>query len=188
MGGGRYGGRSPPRPHLFGGLTFSVVSEEGNTSILRSNAMVISMRLRQSERMNHSLSAQISYYSALIQQNPDWQYAGVFADNGISGTSIAKRDEFKRMIAAAENGDVDIILILPFGFNDVSVKEMQSKPKRRGDVDAGNLLTENHLVKLGKSQCIGADCFKYFFLDAGAVALGGGGASPNGVVAAVLMP
>lgn len=56
----------------------------------------------ESERMNHSLSAQISYYSTLIQKNPDWQYAGVFADNGISGTSIEKRDEFKRMIAAAE--------------------------------------------------------------------------------------
>lgn len=36
--GGRYSGRSPPRPHLFGGLNFPVVSEEGNTSILRSNA------------------------------------------------------------------------------------------------------------------------------------------------------
>ena len=34
----------------------------------------------ESERMNHSLSAQISYYSSLIQKNPDWQYAGVFAD------------------------------------------------------------------------------------------------------------
>ena len=42
----------------------------------------------ESERMNHSLSAQISYYSTLIQKNPDWQYAGVFADDGISGTSI----------------------------------------------------------------------------------------------------
>ena len=38
MSGVRYGGRSPPRLHLFGGLNFSVVSEEGNTSILRSNA------------------------------------------------------------------------------------------------------------------------------------------------------
>lgn len=60
--------------------------------------------------MNHSLSAQISYYSSLIQKNPDWQYAGVFADDGISGTGIAKRDEFKRMIEAADNGEIDIIL------------------------------------------------------------------------------
>ena len=38
MSSGACGGRSPPRPHLFGGLNFPVVSEEGNTSILRSNA------------------------------------------------------------------------------------------------------------------------------------------------------
>lgn len=37
----------------------------------------------ESERMSHSLSAQISYYSTLIQKNPDWQYAGVFADEAV---------------------------------------------------------------------------------------------------------
>ena len=37
----------------------------------------------ETERLQHSLSAQISYYSELIQKHPDWQYAGVYADNGI---------------------------------------------------------------------------------------------------------
>ena len=41
----------------------------------------------ESERMNHSLSAQISYYSTLIQKNPNWQYAGVFADEDFTGVS-----------------------------------------------------------------------------------------------------
>lgn len=80
----------------------------------------------ESERMNHSLSAQISYYSSLIQKNPDWEYAGVFADDGISGTGIAKRDEFKRMIAAAENGEIDVILtksIQRFARNTVDLLE-----------------------------------------------------------------
>ena len=80
----------------------------------------------ESERMSHSLSAQISYYSALIQKNPDWQYSGVFADDGISGTSIEKRDEFKRMIVAAEKGDIDIILtksIQRFARNTVDLLE-----------------------------------------------------------------
>ena len=44
----------------------------------------------ETDRLNYSLSAQISYYSALIQKNPEWVYAGVFADNGISGTGIEK--------------------------------------------------------------------------------------------------
>lgn len=34
----------------------------------------------ETERLQHSLSAQISYYSELIQKHPDWQYAGVYAD------------------------------------------------------------------------------------------------------------
>ena len=34
----------------------------------------------ESERLQHSLSAQVSYYSSLIQQNPAWEYAGVYAD------------------------------------------------------------------------------------------------------------
>ena len=46
--------------------------------------------------MLHSLSAQVSYYSGLIQKNPDWKYAGVYADDFISGTNTVKRDEFKR--------------------------------------------------------------------------------------------
>nr|DAZ13199.1 MAG TPA: integrase [Caudoviricetes sp.] len=35
----------------------------------------------ETERLHHSLSAQISYYSDLIQQHPDWEYVGVYADD-----------------------------------------------------------------------------------------------------------
>lgn len=64
----------------------------------------------ESERMQHSLSAQISYYSSLIQKNPAWEYAGVYADYGITGTKIIKRKEFQRMLADAEARKIDIIL------------------------------------------------------------------------------
>ena len=80
----------------------------------------------ESERMNHSLSAQISYYSSMIQKNPEWEYAGVFADDGISGTGTAKRSEFRRMIETAENGGIDIILtksIQRFARNTVDLLE-----------------------------------------------------------------
>ena len=64
----------------------------------------------ESERMNHSLSAQISYYNDKIQKNPDWLFAGVYADDGISGTGTAKRDEFNRLIADCDAGKIDIVL------------------------------------------------------------------------------
>ena len=65
----------------------------------------------QSERMLHSLSAQVSHYSSLIQANPAWQYVGVYADDFVSGTNTAGRDEFRRMLADCDAGKIDIILM-----------------------------------------------------------------------------
>ena len=64
----------------------------------------------ESERLEHSLSAQVCYYSALIQKNPGWEYAGVYADNGITGTKANARSEFNRLIADCEAGLIDIVL------------------------------------------------------------------------------
>ena len=47
------------------------------------------------QRLMNSVSAQVSYYSAFIQNNPEWEYAGVYADCGISGTGTARRGESK---------------------------------------------------------------------------------------------
>ena len=62
------------------------------------------------ERLLHSLDEQISYYSDLIQKTPGWEYAGVFADRGISGTQSATRDQFQKMLAECDAGHIDIIL------------------------------------------------------------------------------
>ena len=89
----------------------------------------------QSERMMHSLSAQISYYSKIIQKNPDWEYAGVYADDFISGTNTVKRDEFKRMLADCEDGKIDIILtksISRFARNTVDLLETVRHLKAKG--------------------------------------------------------
>lgn len=64
----------------------------------------------ESEKLAHSLSAQVSYYSELIQGNPEWEYVGVYADSFISGTGTAKRAELQRLISDCEEGKVDIVL------------------------------------------------------------------------------
>ena len=64
----------------------------------------------ESDRLNHSLSQQVSYYSELIQNNPNWEYAGVYTDAFISGTSTKNREAFMRMIDDCEKGMIDIIL------------------------------------------------------------------------------
>lgn len=76
----------------------------------RKKAAAYARVSRDTERLMNSVSAQISYYSSLIQGNPEWEYAGVYADCGISGTDISKRDEFIRMLADCEAGKIDIIL------------------------------------------------------------------------------
>lgn len=63
-----------------------------------------------SQELLESLSAQISYYSEYIQSNPTWQYAGVYADAGISGTSIKSRSDFQQLIADCKAGKIDIVL------------------------------------------------------------------------------
>lgn len=64
----------------------------------------------ESERLVHSLSAQISYYSEKIQKNPEWEYAGVYADRFVSGTRADNRPELQRLIADCEKGMINIML------------------------------------------------------------------------------
>ena len=80
----------------------------------------------ESDRLNHSLSAQVSYYSNLIQNNPAWIYVGVYADSGISGGDIRRRTEFKRLVEDCDTGKIDIILcksISRFARNTVDLLE-----------------------------------------------------------------
>jgi len=61
------------------------------------------------EQIN-SYIAQKTYYTQKIEENPEWEMAGIFADEGISSTSLKKRTEFKRMIAACRRRRIDLIL------------------------------------------------------------------------------
>lgn len=63
----------------------------------------------QDEQQN-SYEAQVNYYKHYIQNNPDWEFVGAFADEGISGTSTKSRDGFNEMISLALNGKIDLIL------------------------------------------------------------------------------
>lgn len=63
-----------------------------------------------SEEQLNSYVAQKAYYTQKIEANPDWELAGIFADEGISGTSMKKRTEFNRMVAACKRGRIDMIL------------------------------------------------------------------------------
>lgn len=80
----------------------------------------------------HSLSAQISYYQKKIADHPDWEYAGVYSDRGITGTK-EERPGFQAMLEACRKKEVDIVLaksITRFARNTVilleTVRELRS--------------------------------------------------------------
>lgn len=62
------------------------------------------------EEQATSYEAQIAHYTEYIQKNPEWEFAGVYADDGISGTNTKKRSEFNRMIEDCEAGNIDMII------------------------------------------------------------------------------
>jgi len=61
------------------------------------------------DAMLHSLSAQVSYYSAMIQRNPEWVYAGTYADEALTGTKDA-RPEFQRLLTDCRAGQIGMII------------------------------------------------------------------------------
>lgn len=63
-----------------------------------------------SEEQLNSYEAQKTYYTQKIQDSPDWEMAGIYADEGISGTSLKKRTQFNKMITACKRGRIDLII------------------------------------------------------------------------------
>lgn len=82
-----------------------------------------------------SYATQVEYYTEKIESNPLWEFAGVYADEGITGTKVKGRDDFKTMIAACEEGDIDLILtksITRFARNTVECIQTIRKLKAAG--------------------------------------------------------
>ena len=79
-----------------------------------------------SEAQGESLENQTTYYRNLIEAHPEYEYVGVFADQGITGTKD-ERPEFQKMLALARAGEIDLILtksISRFARNTTIVLEM----------------------------------------------------------------
>lgn len=63
----------------------------------------------QDEQKN-SFEAQKDYYEKLIKNNPEWEFAGIYADRGVTGTSCEKREGFMNMLQDCREGKIQMIL------------------------------------------------------------------------------
>jgi DNA invertase Pin-like site-specific DNA recombinase len=64
-----------------------------------------------SSDQENSFDNQKQHYDTMIPQNPNWEYVGLYADDGISGTSIRNRTDFNRMVKDCTEGKIDLIIV-----------------------------------------------------------------------------
>ena len=107
----------------------------------------------------NSYRTQIGYYTDFIAQHPGWELADIYADEGITGTSLEKRDEFKRMLADCRSGKITRILVKSvsrFGRNTLELIETTRELKDLGvvvvfeeqGIDTAQMLGEMQLTLL----------------------------------------
>ena len=114
------------------------------TQILPRQGQLVSRQLKRvaayarvssgKDAMLHSLSAQVSHYSELIQKRRDWQYVGVYADEAISGTKDS-RVQFQKLLDDCRAGKIDMIItkaISRFARNTVTMLEVVRELKTLG--------------------------------------------------------
>ena len=65
---------------------------------------------KSADQLN-SMSVQVEYYTDLIQKNPNWEFVGVYADEGISGTGLKNRAGFNHLMDDCRLGLIDRILV-----------------------------------------------------------------------------
>ena len=90
-----------------------VIPAKSREEIQRTTRLKVAAYCRVStdeEEQENSYDAQIGYYTEKIQTNADWTLAGIFADEGISGTQAKKRPEFLKMIRLCKQRKIDLIL------------------------------------------------------------------------------
>ena len=63
-----------------------------------------------SEDQLNSYKSQVQYYTSLIKKKSNWIFAGIYADEAITGTQVTKREDFQRLINDCVNGEIDMVI------------------------------------------------------------------------------
>ncbi len=109
---------------------------KSRTPVLKKKRVAAYARVStELDEQQNSYEAQIEYYRGYIQGKPEWEFVGIYADEGISGTSYKKRDGFNRMIEDAMNGKIDLVLtksISRFSRNTVDSLSVTRQLKAKG--------------------------------------------------------
>jgi len=98
----------------------SLALEQQRVIVIPAHDEIVARKIRvaayarvssSSEDQLNSYRVQNQYYSELISGNPDWEMVDIYADEGITGTSVEKREDFQRMMQDCRKGKIDRILV-----------------------------------------------------------------------------
>ena len=128
------------------------------SDVLEKVAAYCRVSTDSSDQLN-SYRTQIGYYTNFIAQHPGWELADIYADEGITGTSLEKRDEFKRMLQDCRAGKISRILVKSvsrFARNTLELIETTRELKELGvvvvfeeqGIDTAQMLGEMQLTLL----------------------------------------
>ena len=80
-------------------------------SVFKKTRVVAYCRVStDSDEQELSLDTQKDHYERYIKANSEWEYAGIYYDDGVSGTKTAKRDGLLRLMADCEKGLIDLVI------------------------------------------------------------------------------
>ncbi len=110
----------------------------------------------------NSFATQVDYYTSYIQSKDEWEFAGLYADEAVSGTTADKRSDFQRLLADCRAGKIDRILVKSisrFARNTIDCIQTVRELKQLGisvefekeDIDTGNMGSEMLLSILGSA-------------------------------------
>ena len=89
----------------------NVLSSRARTNLAKRLRVAAYCRVStDSEDQLNSYKSQVQHYTDLIKSKSEWDLAGIYADEAITGTQVTKREDFQRLINDCMNGDVDMII------------------------------------------------------------------------------
>lgn len=90
--------------------TSPILSAQSPISVKKRRVAAYARVSTEKDEQQNSYEAQIEYYTRYIKSNPEWIFVDIYSDEGITGTSIKRRDGFNKMIEDALAGKIDLIV------------------------------------------------------------------------------
>ncbi len=99
----------------------------------------------EQEEQQSSFENQVTYYTNYIESRPDYEMAGIYADEGITGTNVKKREQFKRLIADCEEGKIDLILVKSISRFARNTHDCLTYSRKLKDLGVGVMFEKEHV-------------------------------------------